>query len=216
MRDKDEVFSRFQEFKALVENATGRNIKVFGSDNGGEYTGKAFKEFCAKAGIKKELVVPYNPQQNEVAERKNRAIVGVARAMLYDQDLPKFLWAEACSTTVYIQNRSPHKVLGRLTVKKAFTGKKLKVGHFRIFGCLVYCHVPFDKRTKLDSTAEKGIFIGYSETSKAYRVYVPALKKTMVRRGVGFEEEKAFRKSYDVPIVAGDHELVTPKEEQES
>jgi hypothetical protein len=52
---------------------------------------------------------------------------------------------------------------------------------------------------KLDSTAEKGIFVGYNETSKAYRVYVPALKKTVVRRDVRFEEEKAFRKSYDVP-----------------
>jgi hypothetical protein len=94
-------------------------------------------------------------------------------------------------------------VLGRLTPEEAFTGKKLEVGHFRIFGCLVYCHVPSDKRTKLDSTAEKGIFVGYNETSKAYRVYVPALKKTMVRRDVRFEEEKAFRKSYDVPSSRG-------------
>jgi hypothetical protein len=59
---------------------------------------------------------------NGVAERKNMAIVSAARAMLYDQNLPKFLWAEACSTAVYIQNRSPHKVLERLTPKEAFTG----------------------------------------------------------------------------------------------
>jgi hypothetical protein len=144
-------------------------------------------------------------------ERKNRAIVGVARAMLYDQDLPKFLWAEACSTAVYIQNKSPHKVLGRLTPEEAFTGKKLEVGHLRIFGCLVYCHIPLDKSLKLDSTTEKGIFVGYNETSKAYRVYIPALKKTMVRRDVRFEEEKAFRKSYDVPTTAGDQELLAPK-----
>jgi transposase InsO family protein len=85
-----------------VENAIGRKIKVLRSDNGGEYTGKYFKEFCAKAGIKKELTVPYNPWQNGVAKRKNRAIVDAARAMLYDHDLPKFLWVEACSTVVYI------------------------------------------------------------------------------------------------------------------
>jgi hypothetical protein len=167
-------------------------------------------------GIKKELMVPCNPQQNGVAERKNRAIVGVARAMLYDQDLPKFLWAEACSTAVYIQNMSPHKVLRKLTLEEAFTKKKPKVGHFRIFSCLVYCHVPSKKRTKLDSTAEKGIFIGYSETSKAYPIYVPSLKKIVIRRDVRFKEEKAFRKSYDVPTAAGDQELVAPKEEHES
>jgi hypothetical protein len=216
MRTKDEVFSRFQEFKPLVENATKRKIKVMGSNNGGEYIGKAFKEFYAQAGIKKELPIPYNPQQNGVVEWKNKAIVGASIAMLYDQDLPKFLWVEACNTAVYIQNRGPHKVLRRLTHEEAFTRKKLGVGHFRIFCCLVYCHVPSDKRTKLDSTAKKGILVGYSETSKAYRVYVPALKKTMFKRDVRFKEKKAFRKSCDVQAAAGDQELATPKEEQES
>ena len=62
MKTKDEVFSRFQEFKALVENQTRRKIKTLRSNNGGEYTSKAFKDFCAGAGIKRELMVPYNPQ----------------------------------------------------------------------------------------------------------------------------------------------------------
>jgi hypothetical protein len=103
-----------------------------------------------------------------VAERKNRAIVGAAKAMLYDQGLPKFLWVEVSNTTVYIHNMSPHRVLGRKTSEVVFTGKKPEVGHFRIFGCLVYCHVPSEKWTKLEAIAEKGIFVGYSETSKAY------------------------------------------------
>jgi hypothetical protein len=47
-----------------------------------------------------------------------------AKAMLYDQDLPRFLWAEACNTVVYIKNRSPHKVLGRKTPEEVFTGRK--------------------------------------------------------------------------------------------
>jgi transposase InsO family protein len=84
MRTKDEVINHFQDFKALVQNATRRKIKVLRSDNGGEYIGKAFKELCAQTGIKKELAVPYNPQQNGVVEQKNMAIVGVARAMFYD------------------------------------------------------------------------------------------------------------------------------------
>jgi transposase InsO family protein len=102
MKTKDKIFSRFQEFKALVENQTGRKIKTLRSDNGGEYTSKAFKDFCAGAGIKRELTVPYNPRKNRVVERKNRAIVGATKEMLYDQDLPRFLWAEACNTAVYI------------------------------------------------------------------------------------------------------------------
>jgi hypothetical protein len=70
------------------------------------------------------LTVPYNPQQNGFAERKNRAIVGAARAMLHDQGLPLFLWAEACYTTVYLQNRSPHRAVGSMIPEEAFSGKK--------------------------------------------------------------------------------------------
>jgi hypothetical protein len=102
MKTKDKVFSRFQEFKALVENQTGKKIKTLRSDNGGEYTLKAFKDFCAGVGIKRELTVLHNPQQNGVGERKNMAIVRATNAMLYDQDFPRFLWAEACNTAVYI------------------------------------------------------------------------------------------------------------------
>ena len=106
-----------------------------------------------------------------------------------------FLWVEACSTAIYLQNRSPHKVLGKMTIEEAFTGEKPNVGHLHTFGYLVYWHVPVEKRTKLEPTAVKGIFIVYSETSKAYKVDIPALKKTVVRRDVRFEEDKAFRKS---------------------
>ena len=80
----EEVFLRFQEFKALVENQTGKKIKVLRSDNGGEYTSHVFDEYCRQEGIKRQLIVPYTPQQNGVAERKNCSIVGAARAMLHD------------------------------------------------------------------------------------------------------------------------------------
>ena len=75
MKTKDGVLARFQEFKAQVENLTGRKIKVPRSDNGGEYTSKDFNDFCIEAGIKREYTVPYNPQQNGVAERKNKTII---------------------------------------------------------------------------------------------------------------------------------------------
>jgi hypothetical protein len=195
MKTKGEVFSRFQEFKALVENQTGKKIKVLTTDNGGEYTSKEFMDFCAGEGIGRELMVPYNPQQNGVAERKNRAIVGAARALLHYQGLPLFLWDEACYTAVYLQNRSPHREVGSMTPEEAFSGKKPEVGHFHIFGCINYSHVPSEKRTKLDPMTERGIFVGYSETSKAFCIYLPSLRKIVLRRDVRFEEDGAFRKS---------------------
>ena len=114
------------------------------------------------------MKVPYTPEHNGVAKRKKRSIVGAARAMLHDQSLPFFLWAEACITVVCLQNRSPHCAVGNKTPKESFTGKKPEASHFRIFGCLTYSHVPSEKRTKFEPTTERGIFVGYDETSKAF------------------------------------------------
>ena len=126
------------------------------------------------------MTVPYTPEHSGVVERKNRSIVGAARAMLHDQPLPFFLWAEACSTTVYLQNMSPYRVVGNKT-PESFTSKKPEVSHFRIFGCLPYSHVPSEKRTKFEPTAKRGIFVGYDETSKAFCIYLSALRKVVVR-----------------------------------
>jgi transposase InsO family protein len=84
LKVEDEVFNKFQEFKALVENLSGKKIKILRSNNGGEYTSNEFKDFCKEARIKRELTTPYNPQQNGVAERKNRSIVEAVKAMIHD------------------------------------------------------------------------------------------------------------------------------------
>ena len=94
-----------------------------------------------------------------------------ARAMLHDQYIPMHLWAEAAKTTVYVQNRTPHRVLENKTPEEVFFGKKPEVSHLRIFGCPVYIHISKEKRTKLDPSGKKGIFVGYSESLKAYRIY---------------------------------------------
>jgi transposase InsO family protein len=104
LKTKDEVFSKFKEFKALIENLSERNIKILRSDNGGEYTSKEFVNFCKDVGIKRELNTPYNPQQNGVAERKNRTILEVVKSMIHDPDLPMCLWEEATMAVVYVQN----------------------------------------------------------------------------------------------------------------
>ena len=78
---------------------------------------------------------------------------------------------------MYVQNRTPHRVLENKTPEEVFYSKKLEFSHLRIFGCLVYIHIPKEKRTKLDPSGKKGIFVGYSESSKAYRIYFPGFKK---------------------------------------
>jgi transposase InsO family protein len=112
LKSKDEVLGKFKEFKALVENLSERKIKILRSDNGGEYTSNEFGSFCRDVEIKRELTTPYNPQQNGVAERKNRTIMEAVKTMIHDQELLMHLWAEAARTSVYVQNRLSHSALG--------------------------------------------------------------------------------------------------------
>ena len=68
-----------------------------------------------------------------------------------------------------------------------------------IFGSVAYFHVPEEKRKELDRTSEKGYLVGHSENAKAYRIYIPGSKKVVVRRDVNFMEERAFKKSREMP-----------------
>jgi transposase InsO family protein len=150
LKSKDEVFSKFKEFKVLIENLSERKIKILRSDNGGEYTSEEFANFCKYVRIKRELTTPYNPQQNGVAEIKNKNIMEAVKTMIHDQDLPMHLWEEATKTIVYVQNRLSHSALGFKTPEEMFSGKKPKVSHLKIFGCPVFVHILKEKRTKLD------------------------------------------------------------------
>ena len=123
----------------------------------------------------------------------------VAKAMLHDQDLPKNLWAEAARTTVYVQNHTPHKVLENKTPEEVFSSMKPEISHLKIFGCTVYIHIPKEKRTKLDPSGKKGIFLGYSESSKAYRIYFLGFKEIDISRDVTFDEYTTYNKSRKRP-----------------
>jgi hypothetical protein len=87
-----------------------------------------------------------------------------------------------------------------MTLEEAFSGKKPNVENLRIFGCPVYSHIPKDKRNKLEPSGKKGIFVGYSDLSKAYRIYIPEKHKIEVSRDVTFNERMVFRKSIEENI----------------
>jgi hypothetical protein len=97
--------------------------------------------------IKRELTTPYNPQQNAVAERKNRTIMEAVKTMIHDQDLPMCLWAEAAMAAVYVQNRLSHSALGLKTPEEMFTGKKPEVSHLKnIWLSSVYSYTEREKK----------------------------------------------------------------------
>ena len=119
----------------------------------------------------------------------------VVKAMIHVQDLPMHLWVEAARTAVYVQNRISHNALGNKTLEEMFSGEKAEVSHLKIFGCPVYIHIPKEKRTKLEPSGKKGLFVGYTEQSKAYQIYIPRYRQIELIRDVTFDEDSVFRKS---------------------
>jgi hypothetical protein len=104
------------------------------------------------------------------------------------------LWAEAAMVDVYVQNRLSHSALGFKTPEMMFTGKKLEVSHLKIFGCPVFIHIPKEKRNKLEPSGKKGIFVGYCEVSKAFRIYIPGHRHIEISRDVTFDEDASLKK----------------------
>eukprot|EP00253_Pinus_taeda_P035391 PITA_35391 len=168
-----------------------------------------------QAIIKRETTTPHTLEQNGVVERKNHMITEVVRAVLHDQRLPKFLWTYAANIAVYVLNQFPHQALGSKNPKEMFTSKKPNISHFRIFGSPVYFHVVKEKRNKLGASRKKGIFVGYSENTKGYRIYVAGQREVVITHEVTFDEDMVLSEVNNLPTVRSSQEANTrePKEE---
>lgn len=189
--EKSEAFGTFKFFKSRVEKETGAFIRSLRTDRGGEFTSHEFTNFCHENGIHRQLTTAYSPQQNGVAERKNRTIMNMVRSMLSAKQIPKTFWPEAVNWTVHVLNRCPTLAVKNKTPAEAWNGHKPSVDHFRIFGCIAHVHVPDTKRVKLDAKSCKCILLGVSEESKAYRLFDPVLQKVIISRDVVFEDRKS-------------------------
>ncbi|EOY08837.1 Uncharacterized protein TCM_024078 [Theobroma cacao] len=185
---KSEVFSVFQKFKAKVENESGCRIKILRTNNGGEYTSSEFTSYLEKEGIHHQLTAPYCPEQNGVSERKNRTIIEMSRCLLFEKKLPKSFWAEATNTAVYLQNILITQAVNNETPYEVWYSIRPSVDHLRIFGSICYLHVPDELRDKLQPKAKLGVFIGYSQQSKACRIYQIESGTVSVSIHVTFDE----------------------------
>nr|GEW43894.1 retrovirus-related Pol polyprotein from transposon TNT 1-94 [Tanacetum cinerariifolium] len=152
-------------------------------------------EFCEEKGIKREFSVARTPKQNRVAERRNRTLIEAARTMLADSKLPTIFWAEAVNTACYVQNRvlvvKPHFK----NPYELFKGRSPALSFMRPFGCHVLILNTLDQSGKSDGKSDEGIFVGYSTTSKAFRVYNIRTRKVEENLHITFLENK--------PIITG-------------
>ncbi|GJW02701.1 putative ribonuclease H-like domain-containing protein [Tanacetum coccineum] len=154
---KDETTEILKNFIKEVENLVDKKVKIIRSDNGTEFKNKVMDDFCREKGIKREYSVARTPQQNGVAERKNRTLIEAARTMLADSKLPTTFWAEAVSTACY---------------------------------CIFTILNTLDKLGKFDGKSDEGFFVGYSLSSKAFRVYNTRTRKVQENLHIGFLENK--------------------------
>lgn len=199
LREKSETAEKIKEFVAFVKNKFNKKPKVIRSDRGGEFIGKELKSYLRSQGIKQQFTAPYTPQQNGIAERKNRSLIEMARCLLEDSGLPKFLWAEAVNTANFIQNRTITKGTASIPIQ-SWSGIKPMISHMQIFGTKCFAHVPEEKRRKLDNTAKETVFIGYEEGSKAYRLYDKRTHKLIISRDVRFIENPSHSSNISVDL----------------
>lgn len=183
LREKSEVEGKLTEYVALVKNKFSCIPKVIRSDRGGEYIGAS--GYIKDQGIRIQYTAPYTPEQNGVAERKNRTLVEMARCMLEDAGLPHMFWAEAVNMANYLQNRLPSKSVD-VTPFELWNGVKPSMKHCVKFGTRCFVHVPSERRKKLDNTGREMLFVGYDENSKAFRCFDRANRKLVISRDVRF------------------------------
>jgi gag-polypeptide of LTR copia-type/Integrase core domain/GAG-pre-integrase domain len=169
IKNKNETFDKFLEFKAMVENQTNRRIQILRSDRGGEYVNEKFRDYLRQYGIRHQTTAPYSPQQNGIAERFNRTVVEMARTMINSAKMPDSLWAEAVNTAAYIRNHCISKALGTLdkTPEELWSKNKPDVSHLRKFGCVAYALIN-QHQHKFQEKGKICLFLGYETDSKAY------------------------------------------------
>ncbi|WZZ88611.1 hypothetical protein YC2023_117190 [Brassica napus] len=189
---KDRVIDAFKNFQTYVTNHYNAKIKILRSDNGGEYTSYAFKSHLSHHGILHQTSCPYTPQQNGVAERKNRHLMEVARSLMFQANVPKRFWSDAVATACYLINRIPTKVLKDQAPFEVLNKHKPSVDYLRVFGCLCYVLVPGELRNKLEARSTKAMFIGYSTTQKGYKCYDPDTRRVLTSRDVKFIEARGY------------------------
>ncbi|GJU65810.1 putative ribonuclease H-like domain-containing protein [Tanacetum coccineum] len=193
---KDETSGILKSFITEIENLVDKKVKIIRCDNGTEFKNRVMSEFCEKKGIKREFSVARTPQQNGVAERRNRTLIEAARTMLADSKLPTTFWAEVVNTACYVQNRvlvvKPHNK----TPYELFRGRTPALSFMRPFGCHVTILNTLDYLGKFDCKSDDGFFIGYSLNSKAFRVYNIRTWKVEENLHIRFLEDK--------PIITGD------------
>ncbi|KAJ9547205.1 hypothetical protein OSB04_019748 [Centaurea solstitialis] len=171
LRSKSDAPEEIILFVKKMERLNNLTVRSIRSDHGTEFKNSTLETFFDQKGISQNFSSVRTPQQNGVAERRNRTLIEAARSMLSEANLATQFWAEAVNTACYTQNRSLIVKRFRRTPYELFRNRKPSIEHFHIFGCVCYILNNKDNLGKFDSKSDDGIFLGYSSIYKTYRVF---------------------------------------------
>nr|GEZ93201.1 retrovirus-related Pol polyprotein from transposon TNT 1-94 [Tanacetum cinerariifolium] len=190
LASKDETNPILKTIITGLENQLSLKVKVIRSDNGIEFKNNELNQFYGIKGIKREFSVLRTPQQNGIAERKNRTLIEAARTMLTGSLLPIPFWTEAVNTTCYVQNKVLVTKPQNKTLYELLHGRTPSIGFMRPFGCLVTILNTLDSLGKFEGKVDKRFLVGYSVSSKAFRVINSRTRIVQETLHVNFLENK--------------------------
>lgn len=195
---KHMVFDELMQCIAEAERETSFKVTCIRSDNGGEYHRLA--QSLREKGIKWETSTSYTPEMNGVAERYNGKLLEMARTLMLESNLPKFLWAELINTANYLLNRAHHSAIDAIPYCKYHGKQSISVDHYRRIGCKAYVlinetsnkHFRGIKR-KFEPRSKCMTLVGYDTSEKVYRLYESETRTVIRSRDVRFiEHEKGL------------------------
>ncbi|GJZ17989.1 retrovirus-related pol polyprotein from transposon TNT 1-94 [Tanacetum coccineum] len=189
LKTKNEAFEKFEILSRKIQNQLGSSIVAIRTDHGREFDNEVqFGAYCDAQGITHNFSAPRTPQSNGVVERKNRTLQEMSRTMLNEQSIPQKFWCNAVDTSTYILNRILIRPILGKTPYEIFRGRKPSLEYFKVFGSKCFILNTKDYLTKFDPKSYEGVFLGYSQNSKAYIVLNKHTMKVKESLNVTFDE----------------------------
>ncbi|KAK1647634.1 hypothetical protein QYE76_065439 [Lolium multiflorum] len=203
LKTKDETQQIFIDFATEVQRQHNLLIMAIRSDNGSEFKNYTLNDFLSDEGIRHQYSAAYTPQQNGVAERKNRTLMDMARSMMAEYKSRYNFWAEAISTACHSSNRLYLRKGLNKTPYEILTGNKPNISYFKVFGCKCFYQIKGVRLSKFAPKALEGIFVGYGAESHTYRVFDVSSGIIIESCSVKFEENDGSQVG-QVDVCAGD------------
>ena len=186
LKHKNDSAQAIRDYVTYVK-ARGMHPHAFRCDQGKEFINDELIHWLKGQGIELQMTAPYSPSQNGAAERLNRTLVELARAMMIAQNVPMFLWEYTIQHAAYLRERAPAQALLGKTPYEAWNSIKPDVSHLREFSSPVYILLQEQKRRpKLLPRSKQQIFVGYDDGSKSVKYYNPETRKVLTSRNFKF------------------------------